>query len=263
MTDRMARRRGRRAATLLLAGLIVSAAPGCATKKDLKLLRDEVLTLQARQDSLFRDQERNYRLILDTLRTSFDLQRDAQGQTSHRFLQLEQQLGRTESMITQLQVVVSELMNQLERMAAAQPAAGLTPPVYTSPPPDSLGLQGDDVALYNMGMQKMRENAPGTARVAFQDVIALFPDRPIAADAQFMVAETFVVEGNPERAIAEFVKVPDRWPNAPKAPQALLRAGIVAQDQGNAERARTYFDDLLARYPTSDAALEARRRIGG
>jgi tol-pal system protein YbgF len=260
MTDRRARRPGRRAALLLLVGLS-AAASGCATKKDLKQLRDEVLTLQARQDSLFRVQERNYRQLLDTMRASFNMQLDAQGQTSHRFLQLEQQLGRAEAMLNELQQLLAQTTQRLEQQqsvaaqnaAARQGGAGVTEQ-------DS----GDAAMMYRTGVAKLAEGAYATARVAFEEVVNLYADRPVAADAQFYIGETYAKEGEPDRAIAEYAKVAERWRDSPRAPEALLQAGIVAEEmKNNKALARTYYDQVFRMYPNSDAFKEAQRRLRG
>jgi hypothetical protein len=79
------RANGRARRRAMIVALAALALPACATKKDLKNLRDEMVAMQMHQDSLFRETQRQNRLLLVTMRTSFDMQRDAQGQTSHRF----------------------------------------------------------------------------------------------------------------------------------------------------------------------------------
>lgn len=261
-TDRVAGRRGLRAATLLLAGVVV--ASGCATKKDLKLLREEVLALQARQDSLFRLQEANYRMLLDTVRVSFDIQRDAAGQTSHRFLQLEDQLSRTEELLTQMQLMVSDLINRLNRpdpVATAVPPVGATGQSGGATTP--VVAAGEAREAYESGMARMAEGAFSTARQAFLFILQEHPNDSIAPDAQFQIGMTYKAEANPEQAIAAFEKVEANWPQHPRAPEALLQACITADEQGDRGRARKYMEMLGARYPNSQEYQLARQRVGG
>lgn len=261
MTGRPARMRGRRAAMLLLAGLGMVAASGCATKKDVKLLRDEVLALQARQDSLLRAQQRSYTLILDTLRTSFDIQRDAAGQTSHRFLQLENQLARSEELITQLQMLVTQLMDQLQQQSAGMAAGSATMGGVAEPPPVGGGEAAD---AYESGMTKMAEGAYTSAREAFRFILEQHPNNPLAADAAFQIGQTFAAEAQTDSAIAAFERVEMTWGNrSPRSAEALLRAGILSEEAGNTEQARGFYQLIMRRYPSSPAWQEARRRLGG
>jgi tol-pal system protein YbgF len=253
----VAGRQSRRVAMALLVALGAASWTGCATKKDLKLLREEVLALQARQDSLFRVQERNNRLLLDTVRVSFDIQRDAAGQTSHRFLQLEAQLSRTEELMNQMQLMVSDLIARLNQEAAQTP---VRPAVPAAGEPQVSARQATDA--YTSGMQRMAEGAFTTARSAFEFILEEHPNDPIAPDAQFQIGMTYKAEANPEEAIAAFEKVEMNFPQSPRAREALLQACITADEQGNKDRARGFADTLQRRYPGSQEAQLARQRVG-
>jgi len=243
----------RRAARGLVAGLCAAVVlTGCATKKDLKLLRDEVVRMQVRQDSLFREMQRQNRMLLDTLRSSFDLQMDAQGQTSHRFQQLEQQVTRTEEVLIQLQTLVAQLMDRLSRPAPA--ASGTVPSVPA-------GASRDASEAYTLGMAKMQEQSWAAARVAFEAILSQFPSDPLGADAQFQLAETYAAEGDTIRALAELEKVEARWPNSSRAPGALLRAGILAEESGDRTAARTYYDRVRQQFPNTDEGRLARQGL--
>jgi len=245
---RAMRRAAQGLATGLCAAVIVS---GCATKKDLKQLRDEVVLMQVRQDSLFREMQRQNRMLLDTLRSSFSMQLDAQGQTSHRFQELGQQVTRTEEVLVQLQTLVAELMDRLNRPV----------PTAAGNPASPGGGAREASEAYEMGMAKMREESWAAARFAFETVVNQFHDDPLAADAQFQLAETFVAEGDTARALAEFDKVEASWPRSPRAPGALLRAGIVAEASGDRAAARTYYERVRQLYPNSDEERIARQGL--
>lgn len=244
------RRAARGLAFGLCAAVVVS---GCATKKDLKLLRDEVVAMQVRQDSLFREMQRQNRMLLDTLRSSFDLQLDAQGQTSHRFQQLEQQVTRTEEVLLQLQSLVAQLTDRLSRSSA--------PAVTGATPGAPAGTSRDASEAYGLGMAKMQEESWAAARYAFEALLSQFPDDPLAADAQYQLAETFAAEGDTVRALAELEKVESRWPNSARAPGALLRAGILAEESGDRDAARQYYDRVRQQFPNTDEGKLARQAL--
>ena len=253
-----ARIRPRAAAALLLLGGV--AASGCATKKDIKLLRDEVIALQTRHDSTRVAMERQYRALFDTLRTGQMAQLDQAGQTSHRFRQLEESLDRTQQMLTDLQVLVTDLRAQLDEQRATQRAVS---PYGTGqgPPP-----VGNNVAANMLsGAQRMlQEGSPVTARLALEQLLAEHPYDPVAPDAQFFLAMTYEREGDHERAIAEMRKVWGQWPNAPRVAQAMLQAGIIAEEgEGDRELALEFYRDVRSRFPGSPEAQQALQRSGG
>ncbi|MCI0433068.1 MAG: hypothetical protein L0271_05380, partial [Gemmatimonadetes bacterium] len=71
------RRSGPRTIRVAALALVLGAgAAGCATKSDVRLLQQDINALRARQDSLFRETQRQTRLLLVTLRTSFAIQQD-------------------------------------------------------------------------------------------------------------------------------------------------------------------------------------------
>lgn len=242
----------RRAARGLAAGLSAAVVvTGCATKNDLKQLRDEVVQMQVRQDSLFLEMQRQNRVLLDTLRSSFSMQLDAQGQTSHRFRELEQQVGRTEEILYQLQTLVAQLMDRLNEPVQAAPAGTAVPP----------GGSREAADAYQTGIEKMAEESWVVARLAFETVVNQFGNDPLAPHAQFQLAETWVAEGDTAMALAELEKVERIWSQSDRAPEALIRAGTLAEEIGDVEAARTYYGQVTSRYPGTPAYRIAQQRL--
>jgi TolA-binding protein len=101
-------------------------------------------------------------------------------------------------------------------------------------------------------MDKLSEGAFATARLAFQQVIEQYPRHPLAAQAQYQVAQTHVAEGNPQQAIAELERLEAVWPDSPRAPPALYQAGELAEDMGNRARAIELYKKLRSRFPNAD-----------
>jgi tol-pal system protein YbgF len=229
-------------------------AAGCATKSDVRLLQQDINAMRARQDSLFRESQRQTRLLLDTLRTSFAVQQDVRGETQHRFQQLEQVLSQVQEMLNQTQLLIAQLNERLERQTSPS----------TSMPVDDPTMQtlGAAESLYATAMKAMGEGSLATARAAFEEIVTRYPNEPRAPDAQFQIAQTYLLDQDFERAIQEFEKVERQWHNSPRAPDALLQAGIIAQERlRQASRARGFFNMVLQMFPASDAATVARQRL--
>jgi tol-pal system protein YbgF len=247
-----------------LAALAAAALPlaGCATKRDLKELRDEMIALQARQDSLFRVMQAQNREVLDAMRGTQDVVLQVRGDLGHQLLQMEQQLVQIQELTGQSQGQLAQLRRQWEARSQQFAAAmsgeeGL--PSETSVPAAAGGADVD--RLYALGREKLQEGAAATARAAFQQILSQYATHELAPDAQFQIAETYVVEGNTESALREFDRVVELFPNSSRAPLALFRAGMVAKERGNIDRARAYFNRVRSGYPKSDEARQAGEEL--
>jgi tol-pal system protein YbgF len=252
-TPRLATRAVR---ALLLSACAAVALSGCATKGDLKRMRDEMVAMQAHQDSLFREMQRQNRVLLDTIKAGYSAQLDAQGQTSHRFRELEQQLGRTEEIVNQLHGLVAQLSDRLDQLAMQQRS---TPAGLSNAGGTVGGAQVE--GMYELGLQKLDEGAFTTARITFEGIINQYPQDPRAPDAQFQIGETYAKEGNTTRAIEELRKVEANWPSSPRAPAALYRAGFLAEESQDNALARELYETILRRYIGSDEARLAEQRL--
>jgi tol-pal system protein YbgF len=247
------------AARALLVGLGAAVAlSGCATKGDLRRMRDEMILMQSHQDSLFREMQRQNRMLLDTIKVGYDAQLDAQGQTSHRFRELEQQLGRTEEIVNQLHGMIGQLNARLDQEALQRSAVGGGA---------QAGIPGGAAVeqIYETAVTKLNEGAFTTARMAFQRIVNEFPQDPRAPDAQYQIGETYAAEGDRAKAIEELRKVEVNWPNSSRAPAALYRAGYLAEEDGQVPLARELYEQVRRRYPISDEfqlAGERLRQIG-
>lgn len=237
--------RRRLALLLLLAGTVPLTA--CATKKDMKLLREEIMLLQARQDSLYRELGS---AVIDTMRSQSGLIMRVRGDLGNQLLALEEQLIQIQELTGQGQRQLTELRQQWQARAQE---GGITPTTEAEAVPTTMGA--DEVEqTYALGRQKFEEGAVATARAAFASILTGAPTHPLAPDAQLQIAETYVAEGNYEQAYKEFDKVIELFANSPRAPTALYRAGLVAKGQGNIDKARTYFTRVQSGYARSDEA---------
>jgi len=246
-----------RAGTLLrrvapLALLAWTAA--CATKKDLKMLTAEMVTMQARQDSLFQILAGQNRAVLDSLHASTELMVRVRGELGHQLIQMDQQLVQIQELTGQSQRRINELRQQIDSRSQT----------FSSPLPGGGGGGGGAAEadqLYAIGMEKMQQQAAATARMAFQDLMQNHATHEKAPDAQLQIAESFVMERNFDAAMAEFDRVVQLFPNSPRAPTALFRAGMVAKERGNNQQALAYFNRVRSGYPRADEARLATEEI--
>ncbi len=237
------------------------AATGCATKNDLKQVRNEMVRLQERQDSLFRQLQAQNLVLMDTLRTSAELVMRVRGDLGYQLQQMEQQLIQIQELTGQSQRRLTELRQQWQARNQE-----FEPSPETAVSPASSGDGSDVDQLYAIGTQKLEEGAASTARMAFEQIINGHSTHPRAPDAQYQLAETYVQERDFDRALKEFERVIELFPNSARAPQALYRAGVISEERGNISRAREYFTRVRSGYPQSEEARlagDALRRLRG
>ncbi len=257
----------RRFAQGSLALLVGAAAPGCATKHDIRDLQTQLIAAQARQDSRFRILQRQNREVLDSVRSTTDLLVRVRGDLGHQLLDLEQQLVQVQELTGQSQRRLQDLNTQLQQrqqqlQTPVQQDTGARPLPLPGGAPVEAGAPAPTSAaeLYALAQAQLQNGAAETARIAFQQLLRNFPGDSLAAAAQYGIAESYASE-DAERAVREFDRVVELYPSSPRAPAALLRAGGLQQDRGNVARAREYFQRILARYPSSPEAAQARRRL--
>ena len=250
--------RGGRPRTALLAPLALFLLTGCATKRDVRDLRDEIIALRAHQDSTMAALQRQSRAVSDSVAATGDVLMRMRGDFVNALAQLEQQHLQIQELTGQSQRRLSELREQM-----AERNARMTAPI----PTDSTGAAvaaaagGEAADLYASARENLERGATSTARMAFEQIVQQYPDDPLAADAQLGLAETYYQDQDPERAMRELERVVEMFPGSPRAPTALYRAGVIAQERGNTQKAREYFRRVVAGYPKSDEARMAAEQL--
>ncbi len=261
--DRRARRLVRGALTLVLASATLT---GCATKGDVRDVREDMARIEAQQDSILTILQMQNRQILDSLQVTTTRLMNVRGELANQLSQLNRELSQVAQLTGQVQVRLNQFDQQLadaiQQIGAMGPAA----------PAGAAGGAGEATDTFSMGQefyeigleQKDRGNA-GTARQAFQAVVDSFPDHRMAPQALFQIGETYVMEDAFDSALEAFDQVVRRYQDSDAAPRALYRAGVIAEQRGDQDRAREYFRRVVNGYPNSDArrlAEQALERIG-
>ena len=237
---------------LAAAGLLVLG--GCATKGDVRSLRNEMYWMRQHQDSVLVEIQRQNRLLLDSIRTTMAMTIDARGTTANQLRQFDQN-------VTQMGQLVGQVMGTLTRIEQRLAALEQRPVSSAAGGggPTSGGMSADE--YYQAGMEKMTEGSYSTARLAFEQLVAEFPDHARAPDAQFQIGESYYRDDAYDDAYEAFERVASEWEDAPRAPAALFRAGAIAEEQRSIQRARRYFSQVRERYPDTEEARQAQAKL--
>lgn len=251
----------RRSVAVAAVAVLALQAGGCATKKDLRLLRDEVVALQARQDSLFQVLQRQNAAVQDSIAATREAMMRLRGDLTHQLVSIGQQLVQLGELAGQSQSGLMALRQEIEQQRQAL-TEGAAPAGGASGAGPAGGGSAPAAELYRIGSGMLESGSAGTARQAFERLLREHPQDSLAPAAQLKLAESYVLEQNFERGLREFERVVELYPASTSAPQALYRAGVVEQERGNNTRAREYFTRVTTQYRNSEEARRAQERLG-
>ena len=179
-----------------------------------------------------------------------------------------------------------------DRLQAAVPPAGAAP--VTGEPPRTLGtltldpsgnvvgsdldfsntsIQGaidgttgasvsgtvDPQTLYQTGYKHVLDGDYRLAEDIFRTFGDVYPEDPLAPDAQFWLGEAVLAQGRFEDAASIFIDQRTRYPQSGKAAETKLKIGAIMAALGNRDVACATFADALANNP--DMAVAVRNSI--
>jgi tol-pal system protein YbgF len=234
----------------LLALLVVLATTaGCATKRDIRDLRDEMSSMRVAQEALLRDLQRQNATILDSLSTQ-DVR--LRGDLTNQLLQMDRQLVQIQELTGQGQQQLSQLRETVRMREEAfrnETGAQADAPA------------GDPEELFTASQAAMQRGSLTTARSGFQEFVRAFPQHPRAPEAHLAIGESFEQGNQPVQALEAYARLLELHPNSTRAPTALLRSAKIELARNNRDSARTMFTQITAAYPRSAEAAEATREL--
>lgn len=234
---------------LLAFALLVPILGGCATKGDLQTLQTEIGRMQANQERLIRELQRQNSAILDSLHVQ-DVR--LRGDFTNQMVQLERHLVQIQELTGQGQQRLNELRETLRVREEA---------IERIESPLTAFDSGDAEELFASAEGALQRGSMSTARAGFDEFVRAFPQHPLTPEARLYLGAIMNEEGNPQQALEEYSRILELHPNAPEAASALYRAAIVERDRGNTDRARTMLNQLTAAYPGSPEAAVAREEL--
>lgn len=256
---------------LVLSAAAVAASACFATRNDVRTLQGDLAVLRAenaRADSVHRAEFQKATVavaaVADSVRAvnaflarfSTDVSR-FQGDLSITMHTFGQQLLTIQELLGQTQKRMQDVRADLERQQADLASAAQTSTAAPGAPPAAGAAQPGPAQLFQMGNQMLERSSYGSARNAFESMLALYPNDVNVGEAEFGIARSFDLEGQAAAADSVYAIVVDKYPKTAHAPSALYKRGKFAQAGGQAAKAQALFQQLVAKYPNSPEAATA------
>ncbi|HEY7462629.1 MAG TPA: transglycosylase SLT domain-containing protein [Gemmatimonadota bacterium] len=108
-----------------------------------------------------------------------------------------------------------------------------------------------------------RGGAPERARAIYRRLLESRPAGPEAADATYLIADTFQEQSADDPSLADsaaawFRRLADDYPRSDLTPRGLMRLALLRFSRSDWGAAESLFRELLAKHPRSDDARAAR-----
>jgi tol-pal system protein YbgF len=258
-------------------GLISTTLAACfASTAQLDEVRDDVSATRA--EAATSDSVRAVQLvqILATLRDVTDsiaslnqritrlraeTQADVRGMRQE-VNQILEVTGQSEARLKELRSQIDSRMRQVPPPSAPAVPAGDTIQVSpASPPAQPVDDAPPAEELYRIGRDQLTRGGNSAGRSALSDLLKRYPDSELAADAQFLIAESYAAENKNSPADSAYAAVVSKYPDSPRAPTALYKRGVMAQSARRTTTAKRLYNELIQKYPSSDEAELARERL--
>lgn len=117
---------------------------------------------------------------------------------------------------------------------------------------------GTALADYSRAFSLLKAADYSGAGRAMRTFLREHPNDPLAANAQYWLAETYYVRGRYREAAAAFAAGYKNYPNAPKAPDDLLKLAMSLARIHQKENACVAFAELHRVFPHPGSAIAER-----
>ncbi len=186
----------------------------------------------------------------------------------NKLLELEQIIGemhtQTEERFKKIETGLSAMAETESKAAVPEPQ---TPPAPASEQASETAdaepspAEKDPKESYNLGLKEFADGNYEAARASLREYLAAAPGSDEAADAMFLIADSYFKEKFYEESILEYQNIIETWPASPKIPLCQLNQGIALLKIGKPNEASLFFESLIEAYPDSPEAATAKEHL--
>jgi tol-pal system protein YbgF len=228
----------------------------------LTQIGDALKALNARLDASDKEAQQRFadqKLLIQKLSDDVSAVRERSQDTDTRLRKLADEVEALRSTITSLPSLIS----------SAAPAASpdLTPLDPNAPPPAPSAATAPSVI--GLSPSRMLDTAKSdyfagsyaSAVSGFESLLKTFPTSEAAAEAQFMLGETYSQQKRYSDAVNAYTAAIQKFPRSMWVPEAYYKRGKAQESLGTPEAARASYELLLKTYPDTPSAGLAKQAL--
>jgi tol-pal system protein YbgF len=193
------------------------------------------------------------RVVIDSVGSEVRVVREKLDDTNVRLSKLSQELDALRTSIP-VGLPAAPVDPSAPTTPGGDPAA--PPPVA---PPSTAGLSPQ--RLYDTAYADFASGQWAMAITGFEMFIKSFPRSEQADQAQYYIAESYLIDGKFDQAIAAYDRVIANYPGGDQVPLAYYKKGIALLQMKQADRAREAWETCVKNFPDSDASRLAKQGL--
>ena len=228
----------------------------------LAQIGDALKALNTRMDAAdqaaqkrFADQE----LLIKKLGDDLSAIRERTQDTDTRLRKLADEVDALRSTLTSLPSLISAApVSPPAETGAVDPTAPAVP-AAAAPLPSTVGLSPS--RMLATAKSDYFSGSYATAVTGFDALLRTFPTSEAAAEAQFMLGETFTQQKQYSDAVNAYTAAIQKYPRSMWVPEAYYKRGKAQESLGTPEAARASYELLLKTYPDTQSAGLAKQAL--
>jgi tol-pal system protein YbgF len=242
--------------------VLLTSLSGCMTTKDGEALKQDIDRLKHsfKQDiTQAREGQQQLKKVMEQAtallsRNSADVGAQVD-RLQNKLAKASGRLEESEKAIKDLNQKVAALQEQLAKLGSA----GSNTP---EPPTNGGNTPGvDKDTLFKNATTAFNESKHDDARSQLKVFLSRFPGDPRAAQAQYLLGETFYAQQGFPAAIQQYRKVIEHYKKSPFVPEALYKTGMSFYQLKFCTDASAFFKALTKSYKRHKRTAEAKKLL--
>jgi tol-pal system protein YbgF len=228
----------------------------------LAQIGDALKALNGRLDAADQEAQKRFadqKLLIQKLSDDVSAVRERSQDTDTRLRKLADEVEALRSTITSLPSLIS----------GAGPASSPDPVAANDPNAPAPAPSPTQASTIGLSPSRMLDTAKSdyfsgsyaSAVSGFDSLLRTFPTSEAAAEAQFMLGETYSQQKRYPEAVNAYTAAIQKFPRSMWVPEAYYKRGKAQESLGTPEAARASYEQLLKTYPDTPSAGLAKQAI--
>jgi len=229
----------------------------------LAQIGDALKALNARLDASDKEAQQRFadqKQLIQKLSDDVSAVRERSQDTDTRLRKLADEVEALRSTVTSLPSLISGGATAAPPTETSAVDPSVPPaPQPAGPPPSTVGLSPS--RMLDTAKSDYFSGSYATAVTGFDALLRTFPTSEAAAEAQFMLGETYSQQKRFGDAVNAYTAAIQKYPRSTWVPEAYYKRGKAQESLGQPEAARGSYEQLLKTYPDTPSAGLAKQAI--